>query len=89
MTPLPGWPHLPARQVPVAKEHESIDLTTLEEVHRLLRTTEFATVDDLLDRTDGAELGNAVERMAVPSWPSPAGPANHNSMGLAPLPRRR
>ena len=73
----------------MAQKHESIDLTTLEEVHRLLRTTEFASIGDLLERTDVSQLGTAVERGVAPDAPSAARPTDFDSSGLAPLPRRR
>ena len=59
------------------------DPKTLEEVHHLLKTTQFASIDDLLDRgevaplTDALDTGQEAER------------ATGDSTGLAPLPKRR
>ena len=80
MTPLPVDRNS-TRQVPVAHNHESIDLTTLEEVHRLLRDTEFATIDDVRQRHR-----DTIER-SFAGGPAEAAPADAASM--APLPRRR
>ena len=35
------------------------DPQTLEEVHELLTTTDFASIHDLVDRTDAGALGDA------------------------------
>ncbi len=37
----------------MSEQPGSIDLRTLEEVHRLLAASDFATADDLLDRSGG------------------------------------
>jgi hypothetical protein len=63
----------------VADQREQIDLRTLEEVRRLLSSSDFATADDLVDRF-GAEH--------VASTP-PAAPVTIDAAGAAPLPRRR
>lgn len=73
----------------MAQKHESIDLTTLEEVHRLLRTTEFASIGDLLERTDVTQLGTAIERGTAPDAASASRSSEFDGSGLAPLPRRR
>jgi hypothetical protein len=70
----------------VTDQHQSIDLRTLEKVHQLLRTAEFATVDDLLARSDVSRLGQATDR---PAATSPSVAATQASARLAPLPRRR
>lgn len=62
-------------------DHEQIDLTTLQEVERLLASTEFATADDL--------LGNGA---AVPATRTAA--ARDRTLSTPPagqdaLPRRR
>lgn len=67
--------------------HDSIDLTTLETVHRLLRDTDFATVDDLLTRSGPARLAESIERLPAPSTAPMT--ANLDSTSPAPLPRRR
>jgi hypothetical protein len=65
----------------VSQQRDSIDLRTLEEVHRLLASSDFATADDLLDRSGGPiefepmDLPRAAERVDAASG--------------APLPRRR
>ncbi len=64
----------------MAQNFESIDLTTLEEVHRLLRETDFATIDDV--RARYAATGD--RPFADASAALPVDPA-----GASPLPRRR
>ena len=84
MTPLHGPSGRRARQINVADAHKTIDLRTIEEVQRLLATTDFASIDDLARRTDPDQLGRALDQVR---------PAAHDaavdSAGLAPLPRRR
>jgi hypothetical protein len=64
----------------VAAHRDAIDLRTLEEVHRLLSSSDFATADDLAGR-----LGT--DRLDLPS--SSAAPAASFEPSLTPLPRRR
>lgn len=59
------------------------DPKTLEEVHRLLQTTEFASVDDLLERGEVDPLTRALDTG------TPATLATGDSTGLAELPKRR
>ena len=59
----------------MAHQHESIDLTTLEEVHRLLSTVDFASIDDHRSRSSDDPAHGATIDL--------------NSMDTAPLPRRR
>ena len=66
----------------MADKHQQIDLTTLQEVERLLTSTEFASVDDLTSRGFG-DLAD-IKRSTRPSS-SPLVAAE----GTAPLPRRR
>ncbi len=74
--------------------YEHIDLTTLQEVERLLTTTEFATIDDLAQRVSyaGVPSGPATSR-SMPSHPRQQVPATRTdvivSEGTAPLPKRR
>lgn len=65
----------------MADKHQQIDLTTLQEVERLLTSTEFAGADDLAVRGFG-ELASA-PRSAPSSTPLVSAEGN------APLPRRR
>ena len=44
----------------MAQQRDSIDLRTLEEVHRLLASSDFATADDLLDAAGATAV--AVDR---------------------------
>ena len=65
----------------MAQQRDSIDLRTLEEVHRLLASSDFATAEDLLDR--------AGSTVSVPAAVRPR-PAEHlEAPSLTPLPRRR
>lgn len=61
----------------------TIDIDTLEEVHRLLATTEFASVQDLARR--------GLADVAVPEAPRRARATQAVSVGEGsdPLPRRR
>jgi len=59
----------------VADQHQSIDLTTLEEVHRLLSTVDFASMDDV--------------RSPISDDPANLAEFERNSMAQTPLPRRR
>ena len=74
----------------MAEHRDEIDLRTLEEVRRVLASTEFASIDDLARRataggpSQGAQLTRALSSGARSST-APAG----NSEGLAPLPKRR
>lgn len=63
--------------------HEQIDLTTLEEVERLLSSTDFASADDLIGRT-GALTSAARSEASAPSLQS-----RPNAEGGPSLPRRR
>ncbi len=65
----------------MAEERDSIDLRTLEEVHRLLASSDFATADDLLGRSGG--------QVTVPVAPRPRPPEHLEPTSSAPLPRRR
>jgi hypothetical protein len=65
----------------VAQQRDSIDLRTLEEVHRLLASSDFATAGDLLDRSGGPV---DFEPMALPRRPERV-----EATSAAPLPRRR
>jgi len=66
----------------VAQQRDSIDLRTLEEVHRLLASSDFATADDLLERAGGP--------VSVPSAATRPRPVEHlEAPSLTPLPRRR
>jgi hypothetical protein len=67
--------------------HDHVDLVTLEEVHRLLADTEFATIDDLKAAGGMASLAPAVDSSRAASPPSGAAPID--SGGQPPLPRRR
>ncbi len=60
---------------------DSLDLRTLEEVHRLLASSDFATADDLLERGSGPI---DFEPMVFPRAPEHLEPVSS-----APLPRRR
>jgi hypothetical protein len=62
----------------VADHRDAIDLRTLEEVHRLLSSSDFATADDLAGR-------HGTERLDLPS----STPAASFEPSLTPLPRRR
>ena len=70
----------------MADHSASIDLRTLEEVHRLLAASDFATADDLTRRggVDHLAAGRHRTRATVPPPPLPA-----DSGVAAPLPRRR
>ena len=70
----------------MADHRASIDLRTLEEVHRLLAASDFATADDLTRRggTDHLAAGRHRPR---PGSTAPAVVTEPG--GLAPLPRRR
>ncbi|MFN8039188.1 MAG: hypothetical protein U0Q07_08265 [Acidimicrobiales bacterium] len=62
-------------------KHQHIDLDTLAEVHRVLASTEFASIEDLAAR---GGLGSLAGSSAAPvSVPAEAGD------DLSPLPRRR
>jgi hypothetical protein len=66
----------------VANHDETIDLTTLREVERLLSSTEFASIDDLAQRAGPGELAQL-------SAPSRRSRASSLAEGADPLPRRR
>lgn len=68
----------------MADKHEPIDLTTLQEVERLLAETQFATIDDLAKVGGLDQLSTSLRRGAAPRQE-----AVGSSEGLAPLPRRR
>jgi hypothetical protein len=71
----------------VADRNDSIDLRTLEEVRRLLATTDFATIDDLARRSgEPTQLADALDRVQSGATPSAA---SADSTGFTPLPRRR
>jgi len=65
----------------VADNETTIDLTTLQEVHRLLATTEFASIQDLARRGGLSGLADAGTEMSA------AAPGSGD--GQTPLPRRR
>ena len=44
----------------MAQTHQHISLTTLQEVERLLTSTEFATIDDLAKRASVGPLTSAL-----------------------------
>ena len=69
----------------MADQHDTIDLRTLQEVQRLLTTTEFASADDLAGRTDPGELSQLADSLAERRRPTEAVVAG----GAEPLPRRR
>lgn len=64
-------------------DHDHIDLTTLEEVERLLATTDFATADDLVGRGGALPVTTSGARPA--GQPLSAPPAGVSDS----LPRRR
>lgn len=66
----------------MADKHQQIDLTTLQEVERLLTSTEFASVDDLASRGFG-DLAGVTRSTTTSSTPLAT------AEGTAPLPRRR
>jgi hypothetical protein len=68
----------------VAENDPTIDLTTLQEVQRLLASTDFATADDLVGR--GGAISPVERRPAAAGLPLSAPPAGE---ALSPLPRRR
>ncbi len=62
-------------------KHQHIDLDTLAEVHRVLASTEFASIEDLAARGGLGSLGTpAATPVAVPA---------DGGDELSPLPRRR
>jgi hypothetical protein len=67
----------------VADKHQTVDVDTLEEVHRLLAETQFASVDQL-----AARVGSSGVQRTFAGTPS-AVAATGSSEGLDPLPRRR
>ena len=69
----------------MAHHDETIDLRTLEEVQRLLATTDFVSADDLAGRADPGELSQLADSLARRSSSAPATLAG----GADPLPRRR
>ena len=72
--------------------YEHIDLTTLQEVERLLTTTEFATIDDLAERfVHSAPSGAGVSMPVRPSGGSvmTVAPDVVGGEATAPLPKRR
>jgi len=66
----------------VEDKHQHIDLDTLAEVHRVLASTEFASIEDLAARGGLGSLG------ATSSAPVSV-PADAGADELSPLPRRR
>ncbi len=60
-------------------KHQQIDLTTLQEVERLLNSVDFASAEDLVKRGVGA--------MSTPSKSASAEDAP--TEGFTPLPQRR
>ncbi len=72
----------------MADHRASIDLRTLEEVHRLLAASDFATVDDLTRRGGTDHLAGARHRPRSVA-PTPAPTLHAEPTALAPLPRRR
>jgi len=70
----------------VADHRSSTDLRTLQEVHRLLASSDFANADDLVRRGGTDHLAAALHRE---HRPAPAAPVTVENGPLAPLPRRR
>lgn len=68
----------------MADKHEMVDVDTLEAVHRLLTSTDFATADQLVARMGSPAVARHLSDTRPPSA-TPAGPVE----GLDPLPRRR
>lgn len=64
----------------MAENETTIDLTTLQEVHRLLATTEFASIDDLARRGLSGFADAGTEMSSA---------ASGSTDGQTPLPRRR
>lgn len=60
-------------------KHEQIDLDTLAEVHRILSSTEFASIEDVAARGGLSTVSRAAEPAVV----------GDGAGGTAPLPRRR
>jgi hypothetical protein len=69
----------------VNDNNQHVDLVTLEEVQRVLRDTEFASVDELRASVSPSDLKRVIERSQTSA--PPVEPASVDS--LAPLPRRR
>jgi hypothetical protein len=70
----------------VAEHRASIDLRTLQEVHRLLAASDFATPDDLTRRGGTDHLAAGLHRpRSAASTPS----LSAEPPALAPLPRRQ
>lgn len=66
-----------------SKNHDHVDLVTLEEVHRLLNDTEFASADDLQGAGSLSALAGALDAARPSNSPAPI-----DSSGT-PLPKRR
>ena len=74
----------------MAEQQNSIDLRTLEEVHRLLASTDFASIDDIARRSDDpARLTVGLDRVSAGAATSGSSPDVFDSTDLALLPRRR
>lgn len=69
----------------MAHHDETIDLTTLQEVQRLLATTDFASADDLAGRADPGQLSELADGLATRRAATSAVVVG----GADPLPRRR
>lgn len=67
----------------MAENDKTIDLTTLQEVQRLLASTDFASADDLVSRGAVPATDRRPAATGVPLSAPPTGEA------LSPLPRRR
>ena len=63
-------------------QHDTIDVRTMEDVHRLLSSTDFASAGDLQARTGAQLTATAPARRSDPA-------PNASADGLDPLPRRR
>ena len=69
----------------MAHRDETIDLTTLQEVQRLLASTDFASADQLAGRSDTAQLTQLAKSMTT----RPASAATLVADDNDPLPKRR
>ena len=69
----------------MADHDETIDLRTLQEVQRLLATTDFASADDLAGRADPRQLSRLADAMGDRRTSVPEAVVG----GAESLPRRR
>lgn len=73
-----------AKVAKVADRHEHVDLVTLEEVHRLLDKTDFASIDELASRAGVNEMAAVLASCRTQTAASP----QLESGSTHPLPRR-